>query len=363
RRQWEDIRADAAAAFETVGASGWYILGAEVTAFEKALADQWGLAHAVGVASGLDAIELSLKALGCAAGDMVLTTPLSAFATTLAIVKLGAVPIFVDCDRYGLIDLEQCREVLRAQPSIRYLVPVHLYGHSLNLAALRSLRDEFELRIVEDCAQSVLATSDGLPTGSVGQMAATSFYPTKNLGAFGDGGAVLTGEETLAAKVRCLRDYGQSRKYVHAEIGYNSRLDELQSALLRRVQLPRLAAWTAHRRVVAAQYNAGIQHAGIRPMASPRDSNSCWHLYPVVVDPDRKQDFLSWLKSQGVGAGEHYPILMPDQCAMKSVAHQVIRECTQARKIALGEVSLPIHPYLKEEEIERVLDVCNRWSG
>ena len=363
QRQWSDIRADVLAAVEAVGASGWYILGSEVTAFEKALAEQWGPAHAIGVASGLDAIEICLKALGCGAGDPVLTTPLSAFATTLAIVKLGAVPVFVDCDQYGLIDLEQCRELLRTRPDIRFFVPVHLYGQSLDLASLRSLRDEFELRIVEDCAQSILATSGGLAAGSVGQMAATSFYPTKNLGAFGDGGAILTGDESLAARARCLRDYGQSSKYHHSEIGYNSRLDELQAALLRRVQLPRLSGWTAHRRMVAARYNAGIRHAKIRPMGSPRDSNSCRHLYPVLVDAERKRDFLAWLKSEGVGAGEHYPILMPDQSAMKGTAHQVIGECLQARKIALGEVSLPIHPYLTDGEIERVVDACNRWGG
>ena len=274
---------------------------------------------------------------------------------TLAIVKLSAVPVFADCDEYGLIDLEQCREILRTRLDIRFFVPVHLYGQSLNAAAMGSLREEFDLRVVEDCAQSILSTSGGVATGSGGQMAATSFYPTKNLGAFGDGGAILTGDATLAARVRCLRDYGQSSKYHHCEIGYNSRLDELQAALLRRVQLPRLSGWTARRRLIAARYDGGIRHALIRPMGSPPDSNSCWHLYPVLTPAGRKRDFLVWLKSQGVAAGEHYPILMPDQIAMKGTAHQVIGECVQARKIALGEVSLPIHPYLPDEEIERVI--------
>ena len=363
QRQWDEIRADVLATVETVGAGGWYILGSELSAFEKALAEQWGMAHSVGVASGLDAIEISLKALGCEAGDLVLTTPLTAFATTLAIVKLGAIPVFAVCDPHGLIDLQLCREILRARRDIRYFVPVHLYGQSLDLAALRLLRDEFDLRIVEDCAQSILATSGGLATGSVGQMAATSFYPTKNLGAFGDGGAILTDDPALAARVRCLRDYGQSGKYRHSEIGYNSRLDELQAALLRRVQLPRLSGWTARRRLIAARYDGGIRHALIRPMGSPPDSNSCWHLYPVLTPAGRKRDFLVWLKSQGVAAGEHYPILMPDQSAMKGVAHQVIGECARARSIALGEVSLPIHPYLTDAEIGRVIEVCNRWSG
>ncbi len=363
QRQWDDIRSDVLSTVDTVGASGWYILGAEVEAFEKALAEQWGLGFSVGVASGLDAIEIALKALGCGPGDHVLTTPASAFATTLAIVKLGAVPVFADCDGSGLIDLNQCREIFQSRPEIRYFVPVHLYGQSLDLAALRVLRDEFELRMVEDCAQSILATSDGVAAGTVGQMAATSFYPTKNLGAFGDGGAILTNDESLATRSRCLRDYGQSKKYHHSEIGYNSRLDELQAALLRHVQLPRLSGWTERRRDVAARYHAGIRNEAIQPVRSPRGSHSCWHLYPVLVKAERKPDFLMWLKSAGVAAGEHYPMVMPDQSAMQSVRHEVIGDCARARKIARSEVSLPIHPYLNEAEIVGVIDACNRWGG
>src|SRR5690242_20503979 len=176
KRQWQETRSDVLDAVETVGASGWYILGREVTEFEQALAAYWGIPHAIGVASGLDAIELSLRALGCGPGDRVLTSPISAFATALAILKVGARPVFADCDSRGLIDLDACREILAAHPEIRYFVPVHLYGHSLDLAVLRDLRDRFDLRMVEDCAQSIGATCGGAPTGSVGQFAATSFY-------------------------------------------------------------------------------------------------------------------------------------------------------------------------------------------
>jgi len=281
----------------------------------------------------------------------------------LAIVKMGGIPVFPDCDDDGIIDLEQCREILTVRPEIRFFVPVHLYGHSLDLTALRSIRDESGPRIVEDCAQSILATHCDTATGSIGQMAATSFYPTKNLGAMGDGGAILTGDDDLAARARCLRDYGQARKYEHTEIGYNSRLDELQAALLRRVQLPRLGRWTERRREVAAQYLTGIRHNGIRPMGPPRDSHSCWHLFPVRVDAARKRDFLAWLKSRGIAGGEHYPIIIPDQAAMRCIAHEVIGDCCRARLVARSQVSLPVHPYLKEEEIGRVIDACNQWGG
>ena len=206
-RQWADTREAVLETVAEVGAAGRYILGGEVAAFEEALAERWGARRAAGVASGLDAVEISLRILGCRPGDRVLTTPLSAFATTLAILKIGAVPVFVDTDGCGLIDLNRCRELLSQRPDIRYMVPVHLYGHALDLDGLAELRDGFGLRIVEDCAQSILASWDGRPTGSVGQIAAVSFYPTKNLGAMGDGGAILTGapEHDDAARAAGLR--------------------------------------------------------------------------------------------------------------------------------------------------------------
>ena len=272
KRQWRETGEAALEAFAAVGESGWYILGQEVREFEIALARRWAAAHAVGVASGLDAIEISLKVLGCKAGDWVLTTPLSAFATTLAILKIGAVPVFVDTDEFGLIDLRACRKILEGRRDIRFLVPVHLYGHALNLHELRALREDCGCLIVEDCAQAISASFERLPAGSVGQMCATSFYPTKNLGAIGDGGAILTGNPEYAEAARCLRDYGQSAKYRHDRVGYNSRLDELQAAILRRVFLPRLSQWTARRIEIASQYLGGIRNRRIRVLGQPDGS-------------------------------------------------------------------------------------------
>ena len=363
RRQWEDTREATLQAVDAVGASGWYILGREVAAFEEALAGCWGVAHAVGVASGLDALEISLRVLGCRAGDRVLTTPLSAFATTLAIVKLGAIPVFVDTDERGLIDLDRCRAVLAKRNDIRYMVPVHLYGHALDLDKLAGLRDQFDLRMVEDCAQSILAAWDGTPTGTVGQIAATSFYPTKNLGAMGDAGAVLTNEAGYAAAARALRDYGQSRKYQHDAVGYNSRLDELQAAIMRRAYLPKLSGWTERRRRIATRYLEGIRNPAVAPMAPQRIDDSAWHLFPVRVDPGRKEAFLQYAREGGVLCGEHYPILIADQKAMRGLPHELADGCSTARAIARSEVSLPIHPYLADEEIDWVMDCCNRWRG
>jgi dTDP-3-amino-3,4,6-trideoxy-alpha-D-glucose transaminase len=361
KRQWADTRADALEAFEEIGASGWYILGREVREFEHALARYWGLPHVVGVASGLDAIEISLKALGCGPGDKVLTTPLSAFATALAILNLGAVPVFVDTDEYGQIDLDACQKVFESRPDVRFFVPVHLYGHSLDMKRLKALRERFDCLMVEDCVQSIGACYKGTVTGSAGQMSALSFYPTKNLGALGDGGAVLTANEEYAQRARMLRDYGQSAKYRHELVGYNSRLDELHAGLLRRVSLGRLPAWTEARRRIAAAYIAGLRNPAIRVPGAPAGSHSCWHLFPVIVAPEHKHHFMSWLASHEVGCGEHYPISIPDQPAMAGVEFEIIGDLDTAQNICRSEVSLPIHPYLRDAEIARVIDACNQW--
>jgi dTDP-3-amino-3,4,6-trideoxy-alpha-D-glucose transaminase len=362
QQQWQDTQERAIEAFRSVGESGWYILGKRLGEFEESLARLWGMRYAVGVASGMDALEISLRILGCRSGEKVLTTPLSAFATTLAILKLGATPVFVDTDEFGLIDLQACRRVLAARHDIRFCVPVHLYGNSVDLNELCRLQDEFGLGIVEDCAQSILAAFNGRPTGSVGKLAATSFYPTKNLGAMGDGGAILSGNEAFQQAARALRDYGQSSKYHHVQIGYNSRLDELHAAILRNAYLPELQRWTARRREIARCYLDGITHPGISCLGSPAGSQSCWHLFPVLVKPERKGSFMAHLQASGVCCGEHYPTLIPDQPAMAGQQFEVIGNCENASRISSSETSLPIHPYLTAEQVARVIEICNAWE-
>jgi dTDP-3-amino-3,4,6-trideoxy-alpha-D-glucose transaminase len=363
RRQWADTCEDTLQAVQAVGESGWYVLGKEVAAFESALATLWGCSHAVGVASGLDAIEICLRALGCKPGDKVLTTPISAFATTLAIAKLGAVPVFVDCDEYGLIDLERSNAALRSDRSIGFFVPVHLYGHSLDLSRLQAMRDEYDIKIVEDCAQAILAADvSGARVGTVGQMAATSFYPTKNLGALGDGGAILTDDDGAAAASRMLRDYGQVRKYEHFVPGYNSRLDELHAAILNRAHLPRLRQWTQVRRQIAGRYLSGISNPAIRVPGTPPWSQSSWHLFPVSVAPQQKSAFLAYMRGAGVVVAEHYPAPIIDQPAMQSIPHEITGDCSGARRFCQSVVSLPIHPYMTGEETAAVVEACNRWN-
>lgn len=362
-RQWSEVGDEALETFRQVGRSGWYILGQEVARFEEALSAYWGLKQAVGVGNGLDAIEIGLRALGCSAGDRVLTSPISAFATVLAIIKLGAIPVFVDCDSYGLADLESCAELLRVRQDIGYFVPVHLYGHCLNLEKLRELKEKHGLKIVEDCAQSIGSNWKDETCGTAGQLAATSFYPTKNLGALGDGGAVLTDEEQYAVTVRMLRDYGQSAKYRHQEIGYNSRLDELQAAYLCRVALPRLPTWAARRQEIASRYMESIENPGLRVPGKPEFSVSTWHLFPVLVSAGNKASFMAFMRDQAVGVAEHYPTALVDQPAMSNVRYEAPYGCDKAREWCRSQVSLPIHPYLSDSEVSCVVELCNQWKG
>ncbi len=355
QRQWADIGPDVMRAVQRTGQSGWYVLGDEVKKFEQRLATYWGLAHATGVANGMDAIEIGLRMLGCGPGDRVLTSPLSAFATTLAIVRLGAIPVFVDTDERGLIDLARCRKLLEQRSDVRFFVPVHLYGHALDRHQLESLRDDFELRIVEDCAQSI-----GASTGTVGQVAVTSFYPTKKLGAMGDGGAILTIAADLDARSRVRRSYGETSRYRHEEIGHNSRLDELQAALLREACLPRLPRWIERRREIAKAYYAGICNPEISLPGAPE--NSSWHLFPVHIAPHQRAAFLAHLTRTGIATGIHYPAVIPDQPAMAGTSFELGDECAVARRISESEVSLPVHPYLTNDEVSYVIDAANAYA-
>jgi dTDP-4-amino-4,6-dideoxygalactose transaminase len=361
RSQWDEIGDAALSVFDRVGKSGWLILGEEVVSFEKQLARLWGLPFCIGCASGLDAIEISLRCLGAKPGDHVLTTPLSAFATTLAIVRARCAPLFVDVDESGLLDLDQCIDVLKQEPGIRFLVPVHLYGHSIDLKRLSEIRDQFDIAIVEDCAQAIGAKSNGVVVGAISGAAATSFYPTKNLGAMGDGGAILTKDPDIASLARSLRNYGQSEKYRHCFMGLNSRLDEVHAAILKDVLLPLLERFTLRRRYIAEAYLEGIRNPDIVIPPVPDGSESVWHLFPLIVERNRCA-FQEHLNKAGIASEIHYPILIPDQDAMRGFDRSLVRrELHNAKRFAEQEVSLPIHPYLSDHDVERVIAACNSW--
>jgi dTDP-4-amino-4,6-dideoxygalactose transaminase len=355
-RQWQDIGGDALEAVDRVGRSGWLVLGEEVRAFELELAAWWGASHAVGVASGLDALEIALRCADLPRGARVLTTPVTAFATTLAIVRAGAEPVWCDIDDSGGLDLGQADAALRADRSIRAVMPVHLYGHPLDPAGLDRLAVEHEVVVIEDCAQSAGAERDDKPTGLTGIAAGTSLYPTKNLGTMGDGGVLLTSNDAIAKQARQLRNYGQRAQYEHVELGLNSRLDELHAAILRSAMLPRLDGWLARRAEIASRYTEALGDNGLRPVVAA-GGHSAHHLFPVEALDQDPQTIKEQLAQRGIAVGRHYPLVCPDQPAVRGLGI-IVGDLPIARGLAERELSLPIHPYLEDHEVEAVIEAC-----
>ena len=241
------------------------------------------------------------------------------------------------------------------------MVPVHLYGHPLDPVALERLASDHRVVVVEDCAQSVGASRDGRPTGCVGIASAVSLYPTKNLGAMGDGGVVLTGDAELATRARVLRDYGRTTTHHHEELGLNSRLDELQAAIIGAAHLPRLDEWLARRRVIANRYAGALAGSVLRPIV-PTGGRSAHHLFPVEVMSGSTTGFAARLKAAQIFTGHHYPVLCSEQRALNGRG-EIIGTLTVARRLAEREVSLPIHPYLSDEQVDRVIQTCLANAG
>jgi len=356
RREPEKLVLAELAATERVIRSGWWILGAEVEEFEKEWAHQCAAPHAVGVANGLDAIEIALRALGVLPGDEVITTPVTAYATTLAIQRTGAIPVFADIDpATGCLAAESVASCVSGLT--KAVLPVHLYGRAADLDGLGAVCEDNGLHLVEDCAQAHGTRYRGQPVGNMGRFGAWSFYPTKNLGAIGDAGALTTAEEELARVARCIRNYGQSDRYHHEQLGMNSRLDELQAALLRE-RLPWLDTWTARRREIATRYRQGIDHPLLKPLAEASDPASDVHHLYVLLTPDRDR-VRSLLKQGSVPTLVHYPLPCNKQQALgthrvapKGIPH-ALNHCDRC-------FSLPIHPFLSEDEVNHVINACNQ---
>ena len=333
-------------AIDRVIARGWFVLGPEVAAFEEEFAAASGAAHAVGVGTGTDAIALILRALGIGAGDEVITTPLSAAYSALAIMMAGARPVFADVDpQRATIDPDRIAE--RIGPRTRAILPVHLYGQPADMTAIARVAARHNLAIVEDCCQAHFATSDGRPVGTIGAAGAFSFYPTKNLGALGDGGAIVTNDRALADRLKRLRNGGQSDRYHHLEPGINSRLDDLQAAVLR-ARLPRLRGWTERRRALAARYRSRLAGAAVQPLPE-RDQGHVYHL--LVVTTDDREALQADLAAKGIETLIHYPVPIPRQPAL---ATEHPAECPVAARLCDGILSLPLHPALRDDEVDEI---------
>lgn len=345
--------ADVRQAIDRVITRGWYILGPEVEAFEAEFAVASGARYAVGVGSGTDALALALRALGIGPGDEVITAALSAAFSGLAIQMAGATPVFVDLDPVRLT-LDPRAAEAAVTPKTRAIMPVHLYGQPADMAAIQALSARHRLALVEDACQAHGATAAGRPVGTFGECGAFSFYPTKNLGALGDGGAVITNDPALAARLKRLRNGGQIDRYHHEEFGVNSRLDELQAAVLR-ARLPRLPAWTARRRSLATAYRLALATTAVAVPAE-RDPGHVYHLF-VVQTPARDR-FMAYLAERGIGTLIHYPVPLPRQTAFR----QVSTDCPIADRICAEICSLPLYPQLQEVDIATVIEAIASWQ-
>lgn len=346
--------AEVAAAASVIDAHH-YVLGPRVAEFEAEWARTSDTRFAVGVANGLDAIEISLRCLGIGPGDEVVTSSMTAFASVLAILRAGATPVLADVEPgtalLSTVSVERC-----LTPRTRAVLLVHLYGQARDVRGWADFCAARDLVLVEDCAQSHLARSGGKAAGTFGPIAAYSFYPTKNLGAIGDAGAVVTDDAALAEQAACLRNYGQRERYEHVAHGLNSRLDELQAALLL-VRLGWLVEFTARRQEVAGAYRSSIDNPHVRLLDAPIEHES--HVYhQFVVTTDDRDGLAAHLAAAGVGSLVHYPVAMQDQPALAGVAGDPAGLPVSAEH-ARTCLSIPCHPQLTDAQVEQVVEAVN----
>ena len=367
-RQYAQIRDEVLAAVERVCASQHFILGDEVAALEGEIAKLTGASAAVGCASGTDALWLALLGAGIGPGDAVLTTPFSFFASASAIVRAGARPVFADIDPLTLnLDPAKVEERLRGGVSgIRALLPVHLYGQCADMDALDRIAREFKLHMIEDAAQAIGAEWRGQKAGSFGVTAAFSFYPTKNLSAYGDAGLVTAGNADAAAHMRRLRNHGSPRRYLHEEMGWNCRMDAIQAAILR-VKLPHIEKWNRQRRERADSYNRLLCESGLckesrtepgaaSPITLPQVSCNAGHVFhQYVVRAHRRDQLREFLKDRSIGSEVYYPLPLHLQPALAHLGYGE-GDLPEAERAAKEVLALPMFPELREEEQRQVVN-------
>jgi dTDP-3-amino-2,3,6-trideoxy-4-keto-D-glucose/dTDP-3-amino-3,4,6-trideoxy-alpha-D-glucose/dTDP-2,6-dideoxy-D-kanosamine transaminase len=355
-REYDELRDEILAAVDRVFRSGRLVLGQEGIKFEREMARYLGVTGGVGVNSGTDAIYIALASLGVTAGDEVITVPNTAVPTVSAIGTLGARPVFVDVrDDDCLMDVDQVEAAIT--PRTKAIIPVHLYGQCVDLDPLMAVAGRHGLKVLEDCAQSQGALYKNRQSGSVGHASAFSFYPTKVLGAYGDGGMVLSGDESVLRLARSLRFYGMETQYYSERHGYNSRLDEVQAAILS-LKLPRLESWIERRRTIAARYSSALGGSGLVLPRENAHSRHNYYLY-VVEHPTDRDGVLERLAKHDVNCNVSYrwPIH-----TMRGHAHLGYREgqFPVAERKAQRVFSLPMYPHLKDEEVDTVISVLTR---
>jgi dTDP-4-amino-4,6-dideoxygalactose transaminase len=357
--QHREIAAEVELGFAEVLGKGDYIGGSSVSMFEREYAEYVGAAHCVGVANGTDALEMALRALGVGRDDEVVLPANTFIATAEAVVRAGAVPVLVDADDDALlIDPKQVEAALTART--KAVIPVDLYGQAAPFEQLPSVIAERGIAVLQDGAQSQGALRHGRPAGSFATIGATSFYPGKNLGAYGDAGAVITQDPELARRVRVMGAHGSAVKYKHTEFGFNSRLDTLQSVVLR-AKLRRLEAWNGQRRAAAQRYDELLAgHDRVRPPVTLEGNQHVWHLYVIRVA--NRDEVLKRLNANGIGAGIHYPVPVHLQPAFAQLG-QGAGSFPVTEASAREMISLPIFPGITPAQQERVVEVLSESLG
>ncbi len=356
-RQFELYQAEYEQAALKVLRAGWYILGREVAAFEKEFADYIGGKFCIGVNSGLDALTLSVRALGIGAGDEVIVPANTYIATVLAITANGATPIFIEPDEFYNLEADKIESAVTSKT--KAIMVVHLYGQAACMDKICAVAEKYNLKLIEDCAQSHGAKFKGKMTGTFGNAGCFSFYPTKNLGAFGDGGAVVTNDENLAVTLKMLRNYGSEIKYHNKLEGVNSRLDEMQAALLR-VKLSHLDALNAERKKIADRFLSGIKNPRLILPTTCASSEHVYHQF--VIRTEKRDEFKRYLEDNGIKTVIHYPIPPHLAECYKRLGYQ--RGDFQITEKYSDEVlSLPMFNGMTDEEINFVIEVCNGYDA
>src|SRR2546426_174012 len=353
------LRASMLAAVSRVLESGWYVLGNEVQAFEREWAAVCGVSHAVGVGNGTDAIEVALRSLDIGPGDEVITTPMTAFATVLAIIRAGATPVLADIEaESALLSIESAQRCLSART--KAVLVVHLYGQVRDMSTWQQFCAQHGIALVEDCAQAHLATLSGKVAGSFGRVGAYSFYPTKNLGAPGDAGALVTDDRALAERASRLRNYGQSVRYHHPELGMNSRLDELQAAILLE-RLNWLEGFTTRRPAIARSYLEAMRNPQVQLLARPAEASAhVYHLFGVTCP--QTQALQAHLQRRDVQSLIHYPIPVHYQEPCRDIRRDPQGLMTSERHAA-SCLSLPSNPQMSDADVRAVIDAVNTFQN
>lgn len=364
RPQFAQIRDEVMQAIARVAESQRFILGREVERFEQQAAEYCDVRYAVGCASGTDALFLALKAAGVGPGDEVLTVPYSFFATASEIHRVGAKIVFVDVDRRTFnIDVNQIEDALRKRPGIRAVIPVHLFGGCADMQPILGAAMERGIPVIEDAAQAIGSEYRGKRAGGIGTAATFSFFPSKNLGAYGDGGLVTTNDEQIARRIRSLRVHGSETKYVHDEVGINSRLDEIQAAVLG-VKLKYLDGWSRRRQENAALYRRLLAESGAPVTLPVQTEYQTRHIYnQFVITGARRDDLRAFLREHGVGTEVYYPIPLHMQRCFAYLGHRE-GDFPVSEALARESLALPIHPDVSRDDIAAVVElIASFYSG